>query len=209
MSITLILIIITSGISYYAFNNYSLMDKLILNPYRVTQRNEYYRFVTSGFVHADFGHLIFNMLSLWFVGENIERLFAMLFGASGTVYFLLLYIVGIIVSDIPTFLKHRKNSKYNSLGASGGVSAVLFAAILFAPTMTISLYFFIKMKAFIFGILFLAYSLYEAKKGTSYVNHSAHMYGAIFGMLFMAVVYPASVPGFFAQIGDWIGTLRP
>ena len=209
MSLTLILVIITSGISYYAFNNYSLMDKLILNPYKVTKRKEYYRFVTSGFIHADFGHLIFNMLSLWFVGEGIERLFGMLFGASGSIYFLFLYIVGIIVSDIPTFLKHRNNSNYNSLGASGGVSAVLFAAILFAPTMTISLYFFIKMKAFIFGILFLGYSFYEARKGTSYVNHSAHMYGAIFGMVFMAVVYPAAVPGFFAQIADWVGSLRP
>lgn len=209
MSITLLLIIITCGISYYAFNNPSLMDKLILNPYRITNRNEYYRFVTSGFIHADFQHLIFNMLSLWFVGEGIERIFGMLLGPSGSLYFLFLYLVGIIVSDIPTFLKHRNSSSYNSLGASGGVSAVLFAAILFAPTMTISLYFFIKMKAFIFGILFLGYSFYEAKKGTSYVNHSAHMYGAIFGMVFMAIVYPASVPGFFAQIGDWIGTLKP
>ena len=209
MSITLLLIIITCGISYYAFNNPSLMDKLILNPYKITSRNEYYRFVTSGFIHADFQHLIFNMLSLWFVGEGIERIFGMLLGSGGSLYFLFLYLVGIIVSDIPTFLKHRNSTSYNSLGASGGVSAVLFAAILFAPTMTISLYFFIKMKAFIFGILFLGYSFYEAKKGTSYVNHSAHMYGAIFGMVFMAVVYPASVPGFFAQIGDWIGTLRP
>jgi membrane associated rhomboid family serine protease len=84
----------------------------------------------------------------------------------------------------------RNNSKYNSLGASGGVSAVLFAAILYAPLMTVSLYFFIQMPGFIFGLLFLGYSFYEAKRGTSYVNHSAHMYGALFGMIFMAVVYP-------------------
>ena len=206
MSITLILVVITSGISYYAFSNYSLMDKLILNPYKVSKRREYYRFVTSGFVHADFGHLIFNMLSLWFVGEGIEQLFAALFGASGSLYYLFLYLVGIIVSDIPSYLKNRTNSNYNSLGASGGVSAVLFAAILFAPTMTVSLYFFIKMKAFIFGILFLGYSYYEARKGTSYVNHSAHMVGAIFGLVFMAVVYPAAVPGFFAQIQEWIAS---
>lgn len=204
MSITLILVIITSGISYYAFNNYSLMDKLILNPYRVTQRNEYYRFITSGFVHADFGHLIFNMLSLWFVGESIERLFAGLFGPSGTFYYLFLYLVGIIVSDIPTFLKHRKNSRYNSLGASGGVSAVLFAAILYSPLMDVCLYFFICVKGFIFGLIFLGYSYWEARRGISYVNHDAHMYGAIFGLIFMAVVYPVSVPGFFAQIGDWV-----
>jgi membrane associated rhomboid family serine protease len=207
MSITLLLVIITSGISYYAFNNYGFMDKLILNPYRVEKKSEYYRFITSGFVHADFGHLIFNMLSLWLVGEQIERLFQALFGPKGTLYFLALYLLGIIVSDIPTYLKNRKNSNYNSLGASGGVSAVLFAAILFAPTMDVYFYFFIKLKAFIFGILFLAYSFYEARKGTSYVNHSAHMFGAIFGMLFMAVVYPAAVPGFFAQISDWVSGL--
>lgn len=203
MSITLILVIITSGISYYAFSNYSLMDKMILNPYKVTKRNEYYRFITSGFVHADFGHLIFNMLSLWFVGEGIERLFGMLFGASGTFYYLFLYIVGIIVSDIPTYLKHRNNSNYNSLGASGGVSAVLFAALLLSPLMQICLYFFICMPGFIFGILFLGYSFYEGRKGRGYVNHSAHMYGAIFGLLFMAVVYPEAVPNFFSQILSW------
>ncbi len=208
MSITLILVIITSGISYYAFSNYSLMDKLILNPYQVTKHKQYYRFVTSGFVHADFGHLIFNMLSLWFVGEGIELvLFPRILGTTAPFYFLFLYLAGIVVSDIPSYLKNRTNSNYNSLGASGGVSAVLFAAILLQPTMTISLYFFIKMKAFIFGILFLGYSYYEARKGTSYVNHSAHMVGAIFGMVFMAVVYPAAVPGFFAQIQEWVASL--
>ncbi|WP_254561580.1 rhomboid family intramembrane serine protease [Dyadobacter diqingensis] len=203
MSITLILILITSGISYYALQNPLTMDKLIMNPYKVTKRNEYYRFITSGFIHADFGHLIFNMLTLWFVGEGIERLFAMLFGSNGAAYYLFLYIVGIIVSDIPTFLKHRTNSNYNSLGASGGVSAVLFAAILYAPLMDIYLYFFIKLKAFIFGALFLAYSVYEGRRGRSYVNHSAHIYGAIFGLVFMAIVYPAAVPDFFAQILSW------
>ncbi|QRR02990.1 rhomboid family intramembrane serine protease [Dyadobacter sandarakinus] len=203
MSITLILVIITSGISLYALNNYGLMDKMVLNPHRVTSRNEYYRFISSGFVHADFGHLIFNMLSLWFVGEGIERLFAFLFGSGGTFYYLLLYILGIIVADIPTFLKHRKNPNYNSLGASGGVAAVLFAAILFSPLMQVCLYFFICMPGFIFGLLFLGYSYIEGRRGTSYVNHSAHMYGAIFGMVFMAVVYPSSVPGFFQQILSW------
>lgn len=203
MSITLILIIITCGISYYSFNNYSLMDKMIMNPYKVVRKNEYYRFVTSGFVHADFGHLIFNMLSLWFVGEGIERLFNAMFGANGTFYYLFLYIVGIIVSDIPTFLKHKNNSNYNSLGASGGVSAVLFAAILFSPLMQVCLYFFICMPAFIFGILFLGYSFFEDRRGRGYVNHSAHLYGAIFGMVFMAIVYPDSVPNFFSQIMSW------
>lgn len=203
MSITLIIILITVGISYYAWQNPSVLEKLLLNPYKVSKKNEYYRFVTSGFVHADFMHLLFNMLTLWFIGEGIERLFGMLFGGNGRIYFVALYILGIIVSDIPTFLKHRNSSNYNSLGASGGVAAVLFAAVLYAPLLEICLYFLICIPGFIFGILFIGYSYYESRRGSGFVNHDAHMYGAIFGLLFMAIVYPAAVPGFFEQISGW------
>lgn len=203
MSITLILIIITVATSMYAWNNPLVLDKMVLNPAKVTKRKEYYRFITSGFVHADYGHLLFNMLSLWFMGKGIEQIFGMLFGANGTFYFLFLYLAGIVVSDIPTYLKHRNNSNYNSLGASGGVSAVIFAIILIAPLMEVCLYFAICMPGFIFGLLFLGYSFYEAKKGRGYVNHDAHLYGAIFGMVFMALVYPPAVPGFFEQIATW------
>ncbi len=203
MSLTIIIVLITVGISYYAWQNPSVMEKMVLNPYKVSQKNEYYRFITSGFVHADFGHLLFNMLSFWFIGEGIEGLFGMLFGANGRIYFLALYILGIIISDIPSFLKHRTKSNYNSLGASGGVAAVLFAAVLYAPLLEICLYFFICMPGFIFGLLFLAYSFYESRRGSGFVNHDAHMYGAIFGLIFMAVVYPSAVPGFFQQISTW------
>ncbi|MFA7473642.1 MAG: rhomboid family intramembrane serine protease [Spirosomataceae bacterium] len=203
MSITLYIIIITIGISWYAFNNYSLLDKLLLNPVKIRRNKEYYRFVTSGFVHADFGHLLFNMLSLWFIGEGIERLFGYLFGNLGWIYFIALYLLGIVVSDMPSFWKNRDNSGYNSLGASGGVAAVLFAAILYAPLMDIYLYFAIRMPGFVFGLLFLGYSIWQSKRGGSYINHDAHMYGALFGMLFMAVVHPDSVPNFFRQLATW------
>ncbi len=203
MSVTLYLVIITIAISWYCWNNPALLEKLLLNPVNVRRRNQYYRFVTSGFVHADFGHLLFNMISLWFVGEAIENLFIHLFGAAGIYYFIGLYLLGIIVSDIPSFLKHKNNPNYNSLGASGGVAAVLFAAILFAPLMPVYLYFAIRMPGFIFGLLFLGYSFWQSKNAGSYINHDAHMYGAIFGMLFMAVVYPDAVPGFFQQLSQW------
>ena len=203
MSITIILLIITVGISYYALQNPSFLDKLLLNPVKITKRNEYYRFVTSGFVHADFGHLFFNMFSLYFVGEAVERVLVAIFGASGSFYYLALYILGIIVSDVPSFLKNRTNSNYNSLGASGGVSAVMFAFVLLAPLQEICLYGFICMPGFIFGALYIGYSFYESRRGIGYINHDAHLYGALFGLLFMAVLLPGSIPNFFEQIATY------
>jgi len=203
MSLTLILIILTVGISWYAWQNPSLLDKWVMDPVRVSKYNEYYRFITSGFIHADAGHLIFNMFSLYFFGEAMEMFLGQIFGSNGTIYYLALYIAGIIVSDIPTFLKHRKNSGYKSLGASGGVSALLFAFILLAPLQKVCLYFAICIPGFIFGLIYLAYSFYESRKMGGRVNHDAHIYGAIFGILFMAVVLPETVPNFFAQIASW------
>ena len=109
------------------------MNRWIMNPYQVANRGQYYRLITSGFLHADWGHLIFNMISLYFFGGFIEQVFSLLFGANSPIYLIGFYLVAILVSDIPTFLKHRNNPGYNSLGASGGISAVIFAGILFRP----------------------------------------------------------------------------
>ncbi len=204
MSVTLILVLVTIAVSLAAWNNSALMDRWIMNPYQVANRGQYYRLITSGFLHADWGHLIFNMFALYSFGRYLELVFDQLFGGSGSLYLIGFYLIGILVSDIPTFLKHRNNPNYNSLGASGGVSAVLFAVILLQPLLPIALFFIpIGIPGFIFGGLYLAYSYYEAQRGRGNVNHDAHFYGALFGILFMVVVYPAVLPRFFEQIAGW------
>ena len=137
LSLNEVLILITALVSILAFRNYELMDKLVLNPYSISRRQEYWRFVTSGFVHADFGHLFVNMFTLYSFGNMMEQIYNQISPGNGALLYLLLYIGGIIVSDLPTFFKHRNQFSYNSLGASGGVSSVLFAAILFAPTQSL------------------------------------------------------------------------
>lgn len=179
------------------------MDRWIMNPYQVAQRGQYYRLLTSGFLHADWGHLFFNMFSLYIFGGFIEQLFGMLFTTSAPIYLVGFYLVAILVSDIPSFLKHRNDPGYNSLGASGGVSAVIFATILYSPLTSICLYFALCVPGFIFGALYLAYSYYESRRGVGNVNHDAHFYGALFGIIFMIVVYPPSLTNFFQQVAEW------
>lgn len=202
-SLTTALIVITAAISLYTMNQQEVLYKLMMNPYMVVQRGQYYRTITSGFIHKDYAHLIFNMLSLYFFGPNLEYIFTVLFGTLGSVYFVLLYILGVIVSDIPTLLKHRNNPGYNSLGASGAVSAVIFACILFDPLMNLYLYFAIPIKGFIFAALYLIYSYISSRRSNDGINHDAHLYGALFGVLFCIVLYPDSIRIFIEQISEW------
>lgn len=201
-SLTLAVIIITSAVSLYAMNNRELLSKFMMNPYMVTQRGQYYRLLTSGIIHADFAHLFFNMFSLYFFGINLEYIFNYIFGDLGPVYFIALYILGIIVSDLPTLLKHRNNPGYNSLGASGAVSSVIFACILFDPLADLLIY-FIPVKGFIFAAIYLVYSYVSARRSRDGINHDAHLYGALFGILFCIVLYPRSISIFMEQISSW------
>jgi len=205
LNATNILIGITVVISFYAFNNQKVMQDLIMNPYVISNRKQYYRFLTSGFIHGDHMHLIFNMVSLYFFGPVVDMLFGMLFGSIGTAYYVALYLLGIIVSDIPTYFKHRHNPGYNALGASGGVISVIFSAILFRPLGRIDLYFFIPVPGFIFGALYVMFSIYQGKRGGDNVNHDAHLYGGLFGLLFCMVLYPPVIGHFFQQIASWDG----
>jgi membrane associated rhomboid family serine protease len=144
---------------------------------------EYYRLLTSGFIHADWNHLIFNMVSLYFIGSSAESILGM--------GFLTLYLTGIIVSSLPSFLKHRNNSYYRSLGASGGVAAIMFFFIYFAPWSKLYIIFLpIGIPAILFGVLYLVYEAYMAKKGGSTMNHDAHFWGAVYGLVYALIIDP-------------------
>ena len=205
ISITIAIIVITSGVSLMTMQKPDSLYKLMMNPYMITQRGQYYRLLTSGFIHRDHMHLIFNMFSFYFFGTQLEYIFQSIFGESGSIYFIALYLMGIVVSDLPTLLKHRNNHAYNSLGASGAVSAVIFACILFLPLQDICLYGVLCFPGFILGAVYLIYSYFSAKKSRDGINHDAHLYGALFGILFCIVLYPDSIRIFIEQMSEWSG----
>jgi membrane associated rhomboid family serine protease len=201
----LLIIIVTVGMSLYAWNSPSVFHAWMMNPKAIDRNKEYHRFITSGFIHADYMHLFFNMYTLYSFGGFIEQVFIERFDNDpriGSVMYVLFYVVAIVASDLFTFFDHRKDSNYNSLGASGAVSAVIFGAILFIPTSMLYI-FFIPMPAFIFAILYLAYTYYEMRRGNGYINHSAHWWGAIFGIVIMMILYPNIISSFVAQISAW------
>lgn len=204
LSVTLIFIIITVAASFYAWSNQTVFNKWILNPYTVHRRKEYHRFITSGLIHNDSMHLLFNMIALYSFGTGVEQIFGYYFGGLGIVLYILLYLFGIIISDIPTYLKHKNHAYYNSLGASGGVSSVVFSFILFDPMRELMLLILpIPMPGFIFGGLYMFYSYYQAKRGGDFINHDAHLYGALFGIVFSILIMPPVIVSFFQQILNW------
>ncbi|MCX6182667.1 MAG: rhomboid family intramembrane serine protease [Bacteroidetes bacterium] len=192
MSITLIIVIGTAIFSYLGFTRSDLLYKYMLNPYQVVHRKQYYRVLSHGFLHADWGHLAFNMLALYSFGMQIEFDFKSLFGPSkGPINFLLLYFCGMIFSSIYSIAKHKDNHSYNALGASGAVSAVVFASILLRPEGKIYLMFFpFGINSVIFGVVYLILSYYMAKRGRDNIGHDAHFWGSVFGFIFPIIMKP-------------------
>lgn len=196
ISATLILIILTVIMSITSFGNQKMMNDMIFWPPLIKNRNQYYRFITSGFIHADLAHLAFNMITLFFFGRVMEDFYNLKIGPAG---FIVFYIGAIIVSEIPSYIKHLNNYSYRSLGASGGVSAVLFAFILLAPWQTLYV-FFLPLPAIVFAVLYLSYTAYMAKRGGDYINHSAHLWGAIYGIVFTLLLEPGVLQHFVRQL---------
>jgi membrane associated rhomboid family serine protease len=209
MNITVILIAVTVLISFVGFSNGKLIDDLIFYPPAIADKNQWYRFITCGFIHADTGHLLFNMLSFYIFGKNVEMAFRALFQERGSMLYLVMYITALAACLLPTYFKQKNNYNYRSLGASGAVSAVIFAFIFLAPTQGLGLMFIpVYIPGFIFGPLYLIISSVLANRGGSHINHSAHFWGAVYGVAFLAVMsYALSdydlIRSFVQQVRDY------
>jgi len=198
-SITMIILVLTTIISFLSFNNSRLMDALIFWPPAISMRRQYYRFLTCGFIHADIMHLAFNMITLYFFGRGLELFYMGRLGLQHY-YFTLLYLSAIVVANIPSYLKQHDNYNYRSLGASGGVCAVLFAFILIDPWETLQLFGLVDVPAIAYAVLFLAYTIYMSRRGGDNVNHDAHLWGAIYGIVFTIIAHPRVVNTFLNEL---------
>ncbi len=191
MTVTIVLLVITCIVSYFALQDRSLFDRLKHWPFQEHRAKEFYRFVSSGFVHGSWIHLGINMFVLYEFGRTIEKTFVYYFGPTmGMVNFLMLYILTIIFADIPTYLKHKDNPHYASIGASGAVSGIVFVYILLAPWTKLYLYGIIPLYSIIGGLAYLAYSSWASNNRNDGIDHDAHFYGAVFGVLFTLALKP-------------------
>jgi membrane associated rhomboid family serine protease len=180
-----IIFLFTIVTSIYAFNDHVLYGKFMLHPYSVYRKTKVYTLITSGLIHSGWPHLFFNMFTFFFFGFQLEK-------TIGSWQF------GLVLSDIPSVLKHKNDFWYNSLGASGAISGVLFSFILFYPMSKISLFLIpIGIPAVLFGILYLAYCAYQSRNSRDNINHDAHFFGAITGMVITIILVPGIIPHFF------------
>lgn len=196
-----IIFAVTIAISLLAFYNDNLYTRFILQPYNVSRGKYLYTLFTSGFIHADWSHLLFNLMTFYFFAFQLEA-------AIGHWQFALLYGVSLILSDIPTVIKHKNDFWYRSLGASGAISAVVFSAILFNPLGKMGLLFIpIQIPAVLFGVLYLIYCTYASKKGIGNINHDAHFFGALSGILITIILIPQIVPYFLHSVTEGVQSL--
>jgi membrane associated rhomboid family serine protease len=193
--ITLGIIALTVVLSLFCFSNRESFDRLTLAPHLIRQnKSQAYRLVSHAFIHADTGHLLFNMLTLFFFGSEVEK------GILSPAEFIVFYLMAILFSSLPSYQKNKANPQYIAVGASGAVSAIMFVMVLFQPWSVIYLKFIIPIYFILFAFGYLAYSYYQGKKGNSNIGHDAHLYGALFGLAYMLVVHPGSLRLFLDRI---------
>ncbi|MCH8568550.1 MAG: rhomboid family intramembrane serine protease [Balneolales bacterium] len=196
MWITYYIIILTTAISWYAWNMSPKLQHLgMLRPYLVFREDRWYQLISSGFLHANLTHLLFNMVTLFFFGPVVER-------SIGTGYFIGLYVASLLLSSIPSLFRHRNNPSFASLGASGAVGAVLFAFIYFFPMEPIYILFIpIGIPAVFFGFAFIGYSFWAHRKASDQINHEAHIAGAVAGLLYVILIVPRGIDHLLTLLG--------
>lgn len=197
---SLIIVLLTVGVSVYAFYKRQVFEQLSLRPNLVFYRYQIHRVLTHSLVHADWPHLIVNMYVLFIFGQLAEQYFAIHFAGKSDFYFIQLYLLSLVASSIYTLIKYRKNVHYNAVGASGAVMAVVFTSIFFDPWNKLWFFGLIPVPGIVFGIAYLAYSYYMSRKNVDNVGHDAHFTGAVFGFL-----YPVLID--FSLLGDFLEKL--
>lgn len=205
MSINLLLIASIAVVSVIAFGNKKLFNNLVFSPYIIVRQKEWYRFLTSAWLHGDMMHMFVNLYVLFSFGNYLENTCEAWFGNLGSLYYLFLFIGAVIIGHIPSYAKHRDDYDFASVGASGGVSGVLFAVILIDPLMELRLFFALPINSLLFGVLYLGYTYYMSKRGNDHINHDAHLWGALGGMLLLIAFQPSVVVSFFGQIAGVLG----
>jgi membrane associated rhomboid family serine protease len=199
--LTLAIIVITCAVSLITMQNQEIKNRFMFNAYAINHNREWWRFLTHGLLHANFGHLFFNMFSLYFFGGGVEAYLNMNFGTvNGMMIYLLLYIGGLVMSSIFSYFKHKEDYYYNALGASGAVSAVIYTFILFNPLAKIYMFGLLGLPAWIFGIAYLAISYYLGRRGNDNIGHDAHFWGAVYGFLLPLCFKPDLWYNFIGQI---------
>jgi membrane associated rhomboid family serine protease len=195
VSVALVIFVATLAASLIGlYAKPQLIERNLFRPYWFLRRRRYETIVTSGFVHADLGHLAFNMLTFWFFAFTLED-------QIGPARFAVLYLLALVVSDLGTYFKHRNDPDYASLGASGAISAVLFAAIVYFPWMKLFIIPIpLPIPAPLFAVGYVAYSWYSARQARGRINHDAHLGGALFGLAFVLVTDAAA----FGQLLGWL-----
>jgi membrane associated rhomboid family serine protease len=184
MSSAMIILALTVLVSAIGLFSRKVLERTVLRPYAIAQGSQYATLLTSGFVHADVGHLVFNLITYYSFAFGLQR-------AIGDVRFTILYFVGLLVSNLGTCIKHRNEPNYASLGASGAILAVLFASIVYFPHQRlVILPLPIPIPAPLFAIAYLAFSYYSSGRAKDRINHDAHIFGALAGLAFVLVTAP-------------------
>jgi membrane associated rhomboid family serine protease len=206
--ITFIILLLTGFVSWRAMENPELTRKLLHHPYSVKHQKQYYRLLSHLLVHSGFPHLLLNMFVFYSFGSAVENSLKYLYGPSqGALYFIGLYVLGGLAATIPSMLKQSDNYGYSAVGASGAVSAVMMTFMIMYPTAQLAFFFILPMPAFLGVFVFFLLEHFMQKRMRTNIAHDAHIWGAIFGVVFVLLLDPEFIQRFLMQVKDYFSNL--